>query len=237
MGKKGMRTSQELSTHAAPWEEQAAFSHSYRFNTSYAEGAEQDETFLLMVGSQRDETVTITDYFSSGSEAISGQGSLTLYDFTGRASQHSQSISNVIVATPFDWPLRAKQWRRLDPGAFLNTVLWIDGYRRSEPREDTTRRINSVFSEEVFTFSAEHRIFGYLQFTLNLVAQYFPSTLAIYVEKEYDPESDDEWLLVTAKLHESIEVVLNQYDAYTRCFINSIPWPQRNKIRFNYDLS
>jgi hypothetical protein len=236
MGKKGMIPSKEFSTSVAQWEEQAALSPSCHFHIPDAEISEQGEMILLMVGPNRNDSLTIVDHFSSAAEVISGEVSRTLYDFTVKFADHSPSLSDVVIAAPFDWPLRAKPWRRLEPSTFLNTVLWIDGYRQAEPQEKITKRINIAYSEGIFKFSSEHRIFGYLQLTLKLIEYSFPSAVAILVEKECDPESDDEWLLITATLSDNIETVLNQYDAYTRRFITSIPWPQRNKIRFNYDL-
>lgn len=100
-----------------------------------------------------------------------------------------------------------------------------------------TKHKGFILSDEVRQFCSRHRLFVHLQCVAKLVNDCFPSLIALEVEKESDPESDDEWLLLTARLHGPIETILSRYDTYTQRFIKAIPWPQRNKIRFNYDLT
>lgn len=215
-------------------EKESALSYARRFQMSGAEGGERAETFRFMVAPQGGESATITGNFTGPAEAISAQGSLALEYFSGSVPQLFTALSNMVVVTPYDWPLRAKTWSSLVPEAILNALLWVKHLERAEQGE--SERKGLVLSEEVLQFCSHHRLFGYLQLAVKLVDECFASVVSVAVEKEYDPESEDEWLLLTAQLHEQVDTVLRQYDTFTRRFVSSVPWPHRNKIRFNYDL-
>lgn len=230
-----MSLTHELRGELEQWEEQSALVYSRRFQVRGAEAPASGEILRVMVAPQWGESATISADFASTTEAIAGQGSLSLADFIARAPQPVSILSNVFVVAPYAWLLMAKPWRSLVPGGALNTLLWVEQFERAE--HEGLEHKGLVLSEEVLEFCSEHRLFGYLQNTVKLVRECFSSVVELAVEKECDPESDDEWLLVTAQLHEQIEAVLRQYDTYTRRFIGSVPWPQRNKIRFNYDLA
>lgn len=230
-----MSLTHELRGDLRQWEEQTALSYGRRFQVPGAEGGASGEILRFMVTHQWGESATIAANFASTTETILAQGSLVLEDFSGRVPQPFGSLPNVVVVTPYDWPLRGKPWSGLVPGALLNTFLWVEEFQRTE--QGGAERKGVVLSEEVLQFCSQHRLFGYLQLAAKLVDECFPSVVDVAVEKECDPESEDEWLLLTAQLHEQVESALSQYDTYTRHFINSVPWPQRNKIRFNYDLT
>lgn len=230
-----MSLTHELRGDVEQWEEQAALVYARRFQLPGASGAVSGEILRVMVAPHWGESATISADFASTTEAIAGQGSLSLADFIARAPQPVSILSNVYVVAPFAWPLRAKPWSSLVPGSALNTLLWVERFERAEHEESEHKVL--VLSEEVLEFCSQHRLFAYLQLAVKLAHQSFPSAASVLVEKECDPESGDEWLLLTAQLHGQVEAVLRQYDTYTRRFIDSVPWPQRNKIRFNYDLS
>lgn len=237
MGEKGMSLTHELNRDLRQREEQSALSNARRFQVPGEEGGASGEILRFMVTPQWGESVTIATSFANTTETISAQGSLALENFTGSVPQPFGALSNVVVVTPYDWPIRGKPkpWSGLVPGALLNTFLWVEEFQRTEQRG--AERKGLVLSEEVLQFCSHHRLFGHLQLAAKLVDECFPSVVHVAVEKECDPESEDEWLLLTAQLHEQVESALRQYDTYTRRFVDSVPWPQRNKIRFNYDLA
>ena len=230
-----MSLTHELRGNVVQWEEQPALFYARRFQVPGAEAPASGEILRVMVAPQSGESATVTADFASTTEVMAGQGSLSLADFIARASQPVSILSNVFVVAPYAWPLMTKPWRSLVTGGALNTLLWVEQFERAEHEGSGHKGL--VLSEEVLEFCSEHRLFGYLQNTVKLVHECFSSVVELAVEKECDPESDDEWLLVTAQLHGRIEAVLRQYDTYTRRFIGSVSWPQRNKIRFNYDLA
>lgn len=222
----------ELVPESRQREEESSLSCARRFRMPGADGGERAETFHLIVAPQAGESATITGNFASPADVISAQGSLTLEGFSGSVPQSIGALSNVVVITPFDWPLQTKPWRSIVPGAMLNILLWLE----QQAEQGGSERKGLVLSEEVLQFCSHHRLFGYLQLTVELVDECFASVVSVAVEKECDPESEDEWLLLTAQLHQQVETALRQYDTFTRRFIGAVPWPHRNKIRFNYDL-
>lgn len=230
-----MTLSHELRGDVEQWEEQPAFFSARRFQVPGAERPGSGEILPVMVAPQWSVSATVSADFASTTEALAGQGSLSLADFIARAPQPGSVLSNVFVVAPYAWPLMTKPWRSLVIGGALNTLLWVEQFERAE-REGSEHK-GLVLSEEVLEFCSKHRLFAYLQNTVKLVHKCFSSVVELAVEKECDPESDNEWLVVTARLHGQVEGVLRQYDTYTRYFIDTVPWPQRNKIRFNYDLA
>lgn len=235
MGEKGMSPTHELRGDVEHWEEQPALFYARRFQVPGAEPRASGEILRVMVAPQGGESATSSADFASPTEAVAGQGSLSLADFIARAPLPVSHLPNVFVVAPYAWPLMTKPWRSLVAGGALNTLLWVEQFERAEHERPEHKGL--VLTEEVLEFCSEHRLFGSLQNTVKLVRECFSSVVELAVEKECDPESEDEWLLVTAELHEQIEAVLRQYDTYTRRFIDLVPWPQRNKIRFNYDLA
>ncbi|MBZ0168457.1 hypothetical protein MELA_02722 [Candidatus Methylomirabilis lanthanidiphila] len=215
-------------------EKESAPLYARRFQIPRAEGGERAATFRFISVPKGSESATIVDNFTGPAEGISAQGSLTLEDFTGSVPQPIGALPNVVAVTPYDWPFRTKPWSSLVPGAILNALLWAKQCEQAE--QGGSERKGLVLSEEVLQFCSHHRLFGYLQLTVKLVDECFASVVSVAVEKEYDPESEDEWLLLTAQLHEQVETALRQYDIFTRRFVGAVPWPHRNKIRFNYDL-
>ncbi len=230
-----MSLTHELRGNVEQWEEQPALFYTRRFQVPGAEAPASGEILRVMVAPQSGESATVTADFASTTEVMAGQGSLSLGDFIARAPQPVSILSNVFVVAPYALPLMTKPWRSLVAGGVLNTLLWVEQFERAE--DERSEHKGLVLTEEVLEFCSKHRLFGLLQNTVKLVRECFSSVVVLAVEKECDLESEDEWLLVTVELHEQIEAVLRQYDIYTRRFVNCVPWPQRNKIRFSYDLT
>jgi hypothetical protein len=55
-------------------------------------------------------------------------------------------------------------------------------------------------------------------------------------EKEEDPETGDEWLILAIAAQRQREDVLTSYDQYTAECITLIPWPQCQFIRLAFRL-
>lgn len=219
------------------WDEQRAITCRDRFQTAIAgTGATGDILYFVCAHQGGGESTTVGANFFSTTEAIGGQGVLTFNNFNLPLPEPETDWPDLIAVPPLEWPLKTEQWSPPEPGALLNTLLWLNEFQHVDRAEEKEQRKGLVLSEDVLKFCSQHRIFGSLQLAAKLVHDCFPSVVDVCVEKECDPESDDEWLLLTAQLEEQIEIVLKQYDNYMRCFINLVPWPQRNKIRFIYDL-
>lgn len=234
MGAESMNFAYELHDDQGLWEEQQAVTCGEHFQTFSARPGATEE-ILKSVSLQHTERATTDDFsISSGSDTVLAQGSRVLDDFSPSGPQAFTSLPNVVVVARHEWPLQAKLLSSLEPGAVLNTFLWIERFQDEQQMGFERKRL--ALSQEVFEFCSQHRLLGHLQRAVELVGECFPSAVDVSVEKECDPESEDEWLLLTTQIHEQVESALDLYDTYTRRLIDAIPWPQRNKIRFNYDL-
>lgn len=234
MGTESMNLAYELHDDRGVWEEQRVFTCGEYFQTFSARPGATEEILGSVSLQHTGKTATVDFNLASGAEVVLAQGSLVLDDFFPSVPQPFTSLPNVVVVARYEWPLQAKLLSSLEPGAVLNTFLWIEQFQ--DKQQIGSERKGLVLSQEVLGFCSQHRLFGYLQRAVKLVGECFPSAVDVSVEKGSDPESEDEWLLLTAQVREQVEPSLDQYDAYTQCLIDAIPWPQRNKIRFNYDL-
>lgn len=130
-----------------------------------------------------------------------------------------------------------------------NLVDWAtacdsDNQTRSIPFEIAPRGVfstvdsgvNGIESEEVKIFCEEHGLLQYLQSTIDLVEECFPSIQCLFLEKEEDPESDEEWITIDITVKGDIEGILDNYDNYITMFVSEIPWPEREKIILIYNI-
>ena len=56
------------------------------------------------------------------------------------------------------------------------------------------------------------------------------------IREEKDKEIDEEWITLDVTIEGEIEEILDKYDKYTDNFVYEIPWPERDRIRFIYNI-
>ena len=83
-------------------------------------------------------------------------------------------------------------------------------------------------------FSEKHGLRKHLQTAIRLIDDCFEGSTFKRMKLGHDPETDEEWLIVEWRVRGSIEEILDSYDHYTDMWISSVPWPEREKIRFSY---
>jgi len=76
----------------------------------------------------------------------------------------------------------------------------------------------------------------YLMKAISLVYKHFSNVSMVDVQKEQDPETEEEWIVIEATVDEEIEQVLDEYDNYTTEWVSVAPWPERERIRFSYNI-
>lgn len=229
-----MNQIQEYRENLINWKEQSPHSFMRDFHVPITKEEVTGEELRYMVPPQGAASNTGAVEFSAQTDTVSGQGSLLLGEFNVPYSQTVGALDNMILIIPSDWPLQSCSLYNFVPVSLLNTLHWFEDYQH-EVQEDKVRR-GKLLSQEVIDFCSQHQVFGHLQSVIKLVQECFESEESIIIEKEYDPEFEDEWILVTADIRGEIGTILTQYDTYTRRFINAVPWPQRNQIRFNYNV-
>ena len=122
-------------------------------------------------------------------------------------------------------------------GLGVRNVLWTNEPSESSQNAPTNVQARSVLlSDEVLSFCSRWQLFNHFQRALRLAQHSFLDLRKIDVEIENDPESEDEWLVIVVQVHGDIGKVLDMYDAYTRKFVQVVPWPALDKIRLIYDF-
>jgi len=97
-------------------------------------------------------------------------------------------------------------------------------------------QVTVLISDEVIDFSYHHHIFGHLQTAVRIARDSFKQLHGLHVTVESDRESDEEWIVLTARVNGDVSDVLDMYDKYTAQTVDAIPWPSRDKIRLIYDI-
>lgn len=119
----------------------------------------------------------------------------------------------------------------------INAVAWIKGFTTEQQEKGWHQKEIPVYlSEGVLKYCSQHHIFDFLQNTLKLVQENFSGLQRLTVERELDPDAEDDWLVLNADIESDIDKMLSQYDEYTRRYVKLVPWPKRDKIRFSYNL-
>jgi len=111
-------------------------------------------------------------------------------------------------------------------------------YIALEPNATTMKyeHLQDRISPEVIAFCFRLGILHYLPDVIDLIKKSFTSLIELTVEREEDPEIDDEWLVFNIFVKETVDQILADYDGYTSRFISLIPWPDSNKIRLSYNI-
>lgn len=166
-----------------------------------------------------------------------GQGTIT-------ATYYATDISTATVTVaPYFAHLSGTEY--LDPGniaisnfgrgfrnlSWANEIIALTGDIHLEAQAKS-----ALFSDGARDLAIRYQASSYLQQALRLAQKSFSGLDGIAVTAETDPETDEEWVAVSVKVTGNIKDVLDMYDTYTRQFVESVPWPARDKIRLVYDL-
>ena len=166
-----------------------------------------------------------------------GQGTIT-------AANYATDISSATVtaATCFAQlnPTEYRDSRNLtisNLGLGVRNILWsneLNAILGSVPSHSQVRSV--LLTDEVRSLSLQWQVSSYLQKALRLAQRTFSGLEGIVVTAEDDPETDEEWIAVLVRVKGNIHDVLDMYDTYTRGYVETVPWPARDKIRLVYDL-
>lgn len=119
----------------------------------------------------------------------------------------------------------------------IGTLVWASSIDTTSPDEDLQTLSGGVLlSEQALSYCSRHRIFQHLVRAVKLAQESFSDLCNIEVKTESDPETEDEWLAILVHVRGEVNVILDEYDAYTRKFIKAIPWLAQDRIRLIYDV-
>jgi hypothetical protein len=166
-----------------------------------------------------------------------GQGTITTTNYATDVSSGTVTAATCfahIAATEY---LDSRNITISNLGLGVRNVLWTN--EPSEPSQNAPANVQArsvLLSDEVLSFCSRWQLFNHFQRALRLAQHSFLDLRKIDVEIENDPESEDEWLVIVVQVHGDIGKVLDMYEAYTRKFVQVVPWPALDKIRLIYDF-
>ncbi len=76
----------------------------------------------------------------------------------------------------------------------------------------------------------------YLFIAIDLIKKHFSSLQDISIALEKDQEVDEEWLVLDVTIAGEIDEILDEYDKYSENLVDSVKWPERDKIRLSYNI-
>jgi len=94
----------------------------------------------------------------------------------------------------------------------------------------------SPFPEAVVEYSRRYGLEEYLNFAVELAREAF-RPLAIRLEVEQDYESDDTWICLTVDVRGTVEEVLAMNRAYTKRWVERVPWPEVFRFVCSFNIS
>lgn len=179
----------------------------------------------------------LTHRAASSPDILGGQGTITITNYAADVSSGTVTAATCfahIAATEY---LDFRNIVISNFGLGVRNVLWANETIESSQDAPVDVQARSVLlSEQVLSFCSRWQLFNHFQHALRLAQHSFLGLKNIEVEIENDPEQEDEWLVIVVHVHGVIGDVLDMYDAYTRRFIQVVPWPTRDKIRLIYDF-
>lgn len=88
---------------------------------------------------------------------------------------------------------------------------------------------------EVQQFCIENNLSGALDLAQEFVIRCFSGIQALKLRLVVDPEDDEKWVEINITVPDTANF-LTEYNNYTRLLVAEIPWPERNKLRFNFSF-
>ena len=85
-------------------------------------------------------------------------------------------------------------------------------------------------------FCAEQSLINYLGSAEDLIKKHFPTVHEINFSTEYDPETPDRWVSADIKVSGEINQIIEWEDSFVKEWVNSVPYPEREKIRLSCDI-
>lgn len=113
-------------------------------------------------------------------------------------------------------------------------VYWKE-YRIARDPDDA---IGEAASEgaEVAEFCTRKGLAKALRGARDIARRCFDECKRVRIEKEVDPETDDEWVNVVVDVAGTVDGILEQYDHYVTEVVASLSWDERKSIHLRYNI-
>ena len=91
--------------------------------------------------------------------------------------------------------------------------------------------IHPAATTEAMDFLNVNALWGSLYEMLRIIEGTFSALLNIRARYQQDPDSEEDWVVVAIDLTSPREVAHDEYMAFTRKFVDAIPWEQGKRLR------
>lgn len=92
-------------------------------------------------------------------------------------------------------------------------------------------------SPQVLAFCDSHGIRHHLDRAVELVAETFPSVVAVHAEIDHDPDAADDWVTVRAVVRGEPDQLVRAEGTYTAKWVAEVPPPERFLVRLSLDAA
>lgn len=103
-------------------------------------------------------------------------------------------------------------------------------------REEVASALLRKIPSEVLPFCIKEGIQNYVPIAIELIERNFYAVDKIEMGIEEDPEMGEKWLLIDIATRGRVEDVIESYNRYTECWVSSVPWPERHRIRLSFNI-
>lgn len=91
-------------------------------------------------------------------------------------------------------------------------------------------------SADARAFCLREHLLTYVKLAEGLIKKYFPSAAELRWEYEIARECEDQWMAAYFEVSGALEIAMDQYDALTTEWVARAPWPQSDRISFQFEV-
>ena len=148
------------------------------------------------------------------------------------AGEHKATGTIELICYIFDGIVTGVTYSRIE-----KANLWAETALDYFPLIEEVGKVSAPFFEDVQNFCDREGILEHLATALELVGKNFSLVQAPTLKLMVDPETKAEWVIVEFTARGNVAEVLENHRNYTKNWIASVPWPDRRKIRLEFDMS
>jgi hypothetical protein len=98
-------------------------------------------------------------------------------------------------------------------------------------------RLRPEMTPEIDAFCLRLGVRKHVPIAIQIVEESFSSARELALEREQDPETGEEWLVLDLTISGGVDDFLREYDQFTEKKVRMIPWPEVLKIRLSWHFN
>jgi hypothetical protein len=98
-------------------------------------------------------------------------------------------------------------------------------------------RQHAIRPAEVLAFCEDHQLFEEVAKAVQLLQDAFPLAGSMVIEAEQDADTNEQWLMVRASVHDEPAAALQTYREALRRWVQQVAWPASSLVCLSYTLA